>query len=837
MTTTAERPADTAPAQPRQRRRGSDTWLVTVLAVVVALVLGALLMIFTDPAVQGDLGYLFAAPGYFFADAWHVVSTAYGAMFSGAVFDVHNDGTLAGILGPLGDTAQAAAPLICAGLGISLAFRSGLFNIGGEGQIVLGAFCSGYVGFAWHLPVVVHLLVAIVAGIAGGAVWGYIAGFLKARTGAHEVITTIMLNYVALYGLKYLLSLKSVQQPGNPQASRLIDGDARLPHLLGTGLNFDLGILLAIAAAVVVWWLMSRSTVGFRLRAVGANPAAARTAGMSVSGTTIQAMVLAGALAGLAGTIMALGGSTSYQITPGISSNFGFDAITVALLGRTTPWGTVWAGLLLGGLKAGGRTMQAVTAQAVGASAGGVPIDIVTVIEALIVIFIAAPRLIRALFRLRARMGGTITGAVTNLAVTISSVRRTRLPRHVFAGGLQAVLGIVALLAFGLSARAGQHTDLQFSLPGAAVGLGSWSFPARPVVLVLCLATVVLGGLRAGKLLGARWAASLSIFCLVTAFMVWAVAGSNSGLNVVSLLQGALFPSAIPLILGALAGVIGERSGVVNVALEGQLLLGAFVAAVAATMAGSVWAGVLGGALAGVLLAALLAVFAIRYLVDQVIVGVVLNLFALGITNFLYQKLLSNEPQKYNTPGYLTKIKIPVLGDIPIIGPVLFDGTIFLYLTYVLVILVHFGLFHTRWGLRLRAVGEHPKAADTVGINVYRTRYRAVLLAGVIAGLAGAFLVVGTGSANTFVENMSSGKGFIALAAVIFGRWTPVGAVAAALLFGFADQLQSLLSQAGAPIDANLLLTAPYIATVFAVAGVVGRVRAPAADGQPYILE
>jgi ABC-type uncharacterized transport system permease subunit len=392
------------------------------------------------------------------------------------------------------------------------------------------------------------------------------------------------------------------------------------------------------------------------------------------------------------------------------------------------------------------------------------------------------------------------------------------------------------VLVFGLSSRAGQHSDLQFSLPGAAVHLGDWSFTARPVVLVLCLATVLIGGLRAAKLLPGKWSAALAIFCLVTAFMVWAVAGSPSGLNIVSLLQGSLFPSAIPLVLGALAGVLGERAGVVNVALEGQLLLGAFVAAVAATMAGSVWAGVIGGALAGVLLAAILAVLAIRYLVDQVIVGVVLNLFALGITNFLYQKLLSNNPQQYNTPGYLARIKIPVLGDIPIIGPVLFDGTIFLYLTYVLVVVVHFGLFHTRWGLRLRAVGEHPKAADTVGINVHRTRYRAVLLAGVIAGLAGAFLVVGTGSANTFVENMSSGKGFIALAAVIFGRWTPLGAVAAALLFGFADQLQSLLSQAGVPLDSNLLLTAPYIATIFAVAGVVGRVRAPAADGQPYIL-
>jgi simple sugar transport system permease protein len=560
---------------------------------------------------------------------------------------------------------------------------------------------------------------------------------------------------------------------------------------------------------------------------------AARTAGMSVPRTTTQAMLLAGALTGLAGAIMALGGFTSYEITPNISSNYGFDAITVALLGRNKPWGTVWAGLLLGALNAGGRTLQAATS---GQSGGGVPIDIVTVIEALIVIFIAAPRLIKAMFRLKDRYGASLGGAVTNLAVAVNTARKVRVPRHLFAGVLQAVLGVLGLLAFGLSARAGLPAHFQLSLSDAAFNLGTLTFTARPVVLVLCLVAVVVGGLRAGKLLGARWSASLAIFCLVTAFMVWSVAGSASGLNIVSLLQGSLFPSAIPLILGALAGVIGERAGVVNVALEGQLLLGAFVAAVVATGAG-VWAGVIAGALAGVLLAGILAVLAIRYLVDQVIVGVVLDLFALGITNFLYQKLLANNPQHYNSPGYFSVIRIPGLADIPIIGPVFFEGTIFLYLTYVLVALVHIGLFHTRWGLRVRSVGEHPKAADTVGIKVRRTRYRAVLLGGVIAGLAGAFLVVGTGSTNTFVENMSSGKGYIALAAVIFGRWTPMGAVAAALLFGFADQLGNLLSQAGAPIDSNLLLTAPYIATIIAVAGRVGKIRPPAADGQPYILE
>ena len=319
-------------------------------------------------------------------------------------------------------------------------------------------------------------------------------------------------------------------------------------------------------------------------------------------------------------------------------------------------------------------------------------------------------------------------------------------------------------------------------------------------------------------------------------FIVWSIAGTASGLNVVSLLQGALFPAAIPLIWGAMAGVIGERAGVVNVAIEGQLLLGAFLAAFLATIASSIWVGVVAGAFAGVLLAAVLAVMAIKYLVDQVIIGVVLNVFALGVTSYLFLVMMSPHADEFNTPGYFQVWKVPGLGDIPLIGPVFFDGTIFLYATYVIIAAISFGLFRTRWGLRLRSVGEHPRAADTVGIPVQGTRWRALLLAGVIAGLGGAFLVIGSGALSIFQLNISTGKGFIALACVIFGRWTPIGAVGAALIFGFADQLQSLLSQAGSPIDSNLLLTLPYIATLFAVAGFVGRVRPPAADGQPYAV-
>jgi simple sugar transport system permease protein len=829
-TDTLEKPTASEPTPPVEetlRAPRSDTWLVTVLAIFSALVLGGLLIIFSDETVRHDMSYFFQHPSDTFRDAWYTVRDAYKALFQGSIYNFNNDGTKKGIFGPITATIFTATPLICAGLGISLAFRAGLFNIGGQGQVIAGAMASGYVGFAWTMPPVIHLIVAVVAGVVAGGFWGFIAGFLKARTGANEVITTIMLNYVALNVLHYLLSVSGVIAGPGAQASKIIHGNARLPVLFGAQLQVNLGIILALAAAVFVWWLMGRSTLGFRLRAVGANPAAARTAGMSVSAVTMMAMALAGALAGLGGTALALGGATSYQVTPSIDSNVGFDAITVALLGRTSPWGTVWAGLLLGALRQGGATMQATTS---------VPIDIVTVIQAFIVIFIAAPRLIRAVFRLRIRGRAVLTGAATNLTVTVTTLRQARVPRHVLAGVTEIVIGVLSLWLFGLGTRSTLKTTFEFSLPGAKYDLGSWTFTARPAVVVLSILVILAGVLRLTRWLAARWCASIAILGAVLSFMIWSVAGTTTGLNIVSLLQGALFPAAIPLILGALAGVIGERAGVVNVAIEGQLLLGAFLGAFIASISGSVWGGLFGGIAAGVLLAAVLAVMSIRYLVDQVIVGVVLNLFATGITSFLFIELMTPHADEFNTPGYLAVWKVPFLGDIPIIGPVFFDGTVLLYVTYVLIAAVHFGLFHTRWGLRLRSVGEHPRAADTVGIKVLRTRYRAVLLAGVVAGLGGAFLVLGSGAAGTFQLNMSAGKGFIALACVIFGRWTPTGAVLAALLFGFADQLQSLLQGAGTPIDSNLLVTLPYVVTIFAVAGFVGRVRAPAADGQPYIV-
>jgi ABC-type uncharacterized transport system permease subunit len=275
-----------------------------------------------------------------------------------------------------------------------------------------------------------------------------------------------------------------------------------------------------------------------------------------------------------------------------------------------------------------------------------------------------------------------------------------------------------------------------------------------------------------------------------------------------------------------------ERSGVINIAIEGQLLVGAFAGAIMASAVGSLWIGLISSSVAAGLLGLLLAVFAITFLVDQIILGVVLNVLALGLTGFLYDRLMVPNPN-LNQGTTFNPVKIPLLGNIPIIGPIFFDSTIFLYIAYVLIIVIQVGLFSTRWGLRVRAVGEHPTAADTLGLRVLWIRYRNVVLGGMVAGLGGAFLTIG--SVGFFDKDISSGFGFIALAAMIFGRWTPLGSVAAALLFGVADSLAIVLSSLNVPISSDFLLMTPYLATIVAVVGVVGKVRAPAADGKPYV--
>ncbi|GAA3030425.1 ABC transporter permease [Microbacterium dextranolyticum] len=400
------------------------------------------------------------------------------------------------------------------------------------------------------------------------------------------------------------------------------------------------------------------------------------------------------------------------------------------------------------------------------------------------------------------------------------------------------VLGIVVLLLaalFGLAPRTGGSTfrlgDLSqsFALPDITVPTGPVAWTVWALLAVLAAASFWFAWTYRRQPL---WLTIAFGVLAVFAFLVWA--GADGLVPVPSLLFGAVSLS-VPLVFGALGGVIGERVGVVNVAIEGQLLLGAFSAALLSSLTGNPFVGLVGAMIGGVLVSFVLAAFAIKYLVDQVIVGVVLNVLVTGLTGFLYGALLVPNEQELNRPERFARIQIPGLSEIPVLGPVLFNQTFIVYLMFVTVPLVAWGLYRTRWGLRLRAVGEHPQAADTVGIKVTATRFWNVSLAGAIAGIGGAYFTLV--SVPQFGKDMTAGLGFIALAAVIFGRWDPIRATLAALLFGFATNLQNLLTILKTPIPSEFMLMLPYVVTILAVAGFAGQIRGPAASGKPYIKE
>ena len=396
MSDTDLRTEVTAPVpEPEQKksRYWVDQIVLYALSFLLALVISGVLIAFANEDVRESAKYFFSQPMDTITAAWTAVSEAYKALFSGSVINF-SAYTVKDALKPFTETLYNATPLIAAGLSVALAFRAGLFNIGAQGQLIIGAIVAGYIGFNYDMPFPIHMIVAIVAGIIGGALWGGIAGVLKARTGAHEVIVTIMLNWVAIYFLQFCLTKDAFQRPGRDDPlSPPVAETARLPKILGDDYRLNLGFLLVLGAAWFVWWLLERSTMGFEFRAVGANPNAARTAGINVKRALTGVMLVAGGLAGLAGVTQILGGATEYALGNGIAGDVGFDAITVALLGKSTPVGVVLAGILMGGLRAGGSSMQAATST---------PIDIVLVVQSLIVLFIAAPPLVRKIFRLKA---------------------------------------------------------------------------------------------------------------------------------------------------------------------------------------------------------------------------------------------------------------------------------------------------------------------------------------------------------------------------------------------------------------------------------------------------
>ena len=400
-------------------------------------------------------------------------------------------------------------------------------------------------------------------------------------------------------------------------------------------------------------------------------------------------------------------------------------------------------------------------------------------------------------------------------------------------GILFIVLALAIWFFFARGINPETTTSFGLSTFSARVQLDNWVLPSLSTLYILAVVCAILGGIQLARGFKRNTNLVLAIVVgfFVFGFLTWAAAGKS--LNLVGLLNTTL-SKAVPITMGALSGILCERAGVVNIAIEGMMLSGAMVSALVGSVTQNAWIGLFAGVATGALMALIHGVLSIKYKTNQIVSGTVINIFATGLTSYISAKFL----QRYaalNTPPTFGAVAIPGLSDIPILGEILFVNNVFIYAMFVFLIVLQIALFQTRWGLRVRAVGEHPKAADTLGIDVIKTRYMSVLLGGMMAGFAGAYFTLG--SAGRFDEVMTAGRGFIGLAAMIFGNWTPVGAFGAGLLFGFADSLAARIAILGIPIPSQFLLMAPYIATMVVLAGVIGRAHVPAADGIPYEKE
>ncbi len=406
--------------------------------------------------------------------------------------------------------------------------------------------------------------------------------------------------------------------------------------------------------------------------------------------------------------------------------------------------------------------------------------------------------------------------------------------RKLVMGIIEILLGLFIFVVFVRTVSADVITTYVMTPGGIDIGIaGDWVLPTRLTLILLGGAALLIGAFQLIRGFGRATNGMVGLcgMFLIFGFLTWQ-AGDNS-LNLAGMLSSAVLLS-VPIALGAFSGVLSERAGVVNIAIEGMMLMGSMVGALVGSITNSTWLGLLGAITSAVLLALIHAVLSIKYRINQVISGTVINIFSAGMTSFLSQKFLQAN-QALNTPPIFSRIPIPGLARIPIIGPILFNTNLFVYFMIVLLIIIQVALFATRWGLRLRSVGEHPKAADTLGIDVIKTRYMAVLLSGIVAGIGGAFFTLG--SVGRFDEGMTAGKGFIGLAAMIFGNWTPLGSLGASFLFGFADAIGSKLSLLRSAIPAQIMGMAPYLITMIVLAGFIGKGHVPAADGEPYVKE
>lgn len=406
--------------------------------------------------------------------------------------------------------------------------------------------------------------------------------------------------------------------------------------------------------------------------------------------------------------------------------------------------------------------------------------------------------------------------------------------RKIVIGVVEILIGLLIYFIFAAKTSGESLTKFVMTPGGIDQGqLSDWILPSKITLIILAVVSLLIGIYQIIKGFG-KWTNMQIGICslfLIFSFLVWQAADRQ--LNLAGMLSSAVL-LAVPITLGAFSGILAERSGIINISIEGMMLMASMAAAITGSVTKNPWIGLLGRSLSSVLLALILGVLSIKYKVNQTISGTVINIFSAGLTAFISQKFLQHT-QTLNNPKMFTRVPLPGLADIPLVGPILFNQNIFVYLMFIILIVLQLALFQTRWGLRLRAVGEHPKAADTLGINVIRTRYMGVILSGVVAGIAGAFFTLG--SVGRFDEGMTAGKGFIGLAAMIFGNWMPTGALGAGLLFGFADAIGSKLSLLGSSIPPQFMAMAPYLITMIVLAGFIGKGQAPAAEGEPYEKE
>jgi simple sugar transport system permease protein len=728
----------------------------------------------------------------------------------------------------LQQTLLLATALTLVGLAVALPYRCGLFNIGGQGQYLVGWFAAVWIGSSLAgLPGWLHVLAAVLGGSLAGAAWAGIAGLLKATVGAHEVITTIMLNWVAVIVGEYLFGLggplHSRSQPFNPVSNQILP-DVHLPVFWGDpdlqGLH--VGFFVALAALVVFGLTVTRTTLGFELRAVGFNPEAARYGGIGVRRSYVTAMALAGLFGGLAGTLDLLGWKFEVSTADIRPSAIGFLGIAVALLGRNTAVGVFLASVLFAGLVVGTSTRQ-LDARVFDPRLAS---NLTLIIQGLIILFVGANVLVlarrrgwrlsrrRGRVRLQAPAGSAHAIFVADVRARLESIVR-RLPRGTRAVAAAGI--VVGLLAFWLS------------LPPLTVR----TFAAPIAVGLVAVAAGIWAVSRDERRIG--WAA-VAAGVLGIGGGVLATRSSEANLDTVvvwSALVAATLRFATPLLLAAIGGILSERSGVSNIGLEGMMLGGAFFGIWGADVTGHWTGGLAIAMLAGGLLALLLAFMSIHLLSDQIVVGVAVNVLALGITGYLFVDVYGDIGTPSDVSG-IPDVRLPWLEDVYFIGPAIGHLNLMIWIALGLLVVASVFLFRTSLGLRLRAVGEHPGAADTVGISVVKVRYAAVTLSGVLAALGGAYLSIGF--VHSFNQNMTAGRGFIALAAVIFGGWRPFGVLGATLLFGFASALALRLPDAYGTSTGTLFQALPYVLTLLAVSA-IARVTPPAAVGRPYLRQ